>query len=74
MYVHIGNDKVVRKKDILGIFDIDSSTVSINTRKYLKMAEKEKRVFTLGYDLPKSFVLMKDKRVYLSPYNSSSIK
>ena len=32
MYIHIGNNKVVRKEDILGIFDLDSSTFSINTR------------------------------------------
>ena len=73
MFIHIGNNKVVRDKDILGIFDLDSSTVSINTRSYLKKAEAEKRVFTLGYELPKSFVILKNNEVYLSPFNTSSL-
>ena len=73
MYIHIGNNKVVRKQDILGVFDLDSSTVSINTRNYLKKAQMEKRVKTLGFELPKSFVILKNKEVYLSPFNTSSI-
>lgn len=73
MYIHIGNNKVVRKNDILGVFDLDSSTVSISTRKYLNKAQKEKRVITLGYELPKSFIILKNKEVYLSPLNTSSI-
>ena len=74
MYVHIGENKVVRKKDILFIFDLDSSTVSVHTRNYLKKAEKEKRVVLLGYDLPKSFVEVRDGTVYLSPFNTTTIK
>lgn len=66
MLIHIGENKVVRKKDILGIFDMDSTTVSVHSRKYLSNAQKEKRVKTLGYDLPRSFILMRDKTVYLT--------
>ncbi|MBE6663677.1 MAG: DUF370 domain-containing protein [Ruminococcaceae bacterium] len=73
MYIHIGNNKMVRDTDILGVFDLDSSTVSINTRNYLSNAQKEKRVITLGYELPKSFIILKNKEVYLSPLNTSSI-
>jgi len=64
---------MVRDTDILGVFDLDSSTVSINTRNYLSNAQKEKRVITLGYELPKSFIILKNKEVYLSPLNTSSI-
>ena len=73
MYIHIGHNRVVRDTDILGIFDLDSSTVSINTRNYLKRAQTEKRVKTLGYELPKSFIILKNNEVYLSPFNTSSI-
>lgn len=73
MYIHIGNNKMVRNTDILGVFDLDSATVSINTRNYLSNAQKEKRVITLGYELPKSFIVLKNKEVYLSPLNTSSI-
>ena len=73
MYVHIGPNKAVRREDIISVFDLDSSTVSVYTREFLKNAEKEKRVILLSYDLPKSFILMRDETVYLSPFNTSTI-
>ena len=73
MYVHIGPNKAVRREDIISVFDLDSSTVSVYTREFLKNAEKEKRVVLLSYDLPKSFILMRDETVYLSPFNTSTI-
>ncbi len=73
MYVHIGPSKAVRKEDIISVFDLDSSTVSVFTRNFLSKAEKENRVVLLSYDLPKSFILMRDETVYLSPFNSSTI-
>ncbi len=66
MYIHIGDNRVVRKKDIVGIFDMDSSTVSVITRKFLSNAQKNGRVIALGYDLPRSFIVMRDKTIYLS--------
>ena len=74
MYIHIGENKVLRKKDIAFIFDLDSSTVSIHTRNFLKKAEKENRVVLLGYDIPKSLVVTRDNTVYMSPFNSTTIK
>ena len=68
MYLHIGENKVIRKKDILAIFDMDSATVSSVTRKYLSNAQKEGRVKSLGLDLPRTFIVMRDKTVYLSAY------
>ena len=73
MYVHSGENKVIRKKDIEFIFDLDSATVSVHTRNYLKKAERENRVVLLGYDLPRSFIVTRDKTVYLSPFNSSTV-
>ena len=73
MYVHIGPNKAERREDIISVFDLDSSTVSVFTREFLKNAEKEKRVVLLSYDLPKSFILMRDETVYLSPFNTSTI-
>ena len=73
MYVHLGNNKSVRRCDIVAIFDLDSSTVSVHTRNFLSRAQAHGRVKALGYELPKSFVVMRDETVYLSPFNSSTI-
>lgn len=76
MYVHIGNDVVVHDQDIIGIFDMDTSTVKKITMKYLQKIESEGKLINISDDLPKSFIICKksDKEiVYLSNLNSSTL-
>ena len=40
MYLHLGQDTVVTLDEIIGIFDLDTTTVSKSTRNYLTNAEK----------------------------------
>ena len=62
MYLHAGNNKNIREKNIIGIFDIENSTVSEVTKKYLSDAEKRGEVETAaGDELPKSFIVYFDK-------------
>jgi hypothetical protein len=55
--VHLGKNGTVQLKDIVGIFDLDSSTESEITKDFLKRSEKEYKITNLLYDLPKSFVV-----------------
>ena len=57
MYLHIGNGITVRKKDIIGIFDLDSSTISAVTKKYINKNEKEGNILYGDSDLPRTFIL-----------------
>ena len=57
MYLHLGNDVVVDKKCIVGIFDMDNTTVSYQTRNFLAKAQKEGMVIDVADDLPKSFII-----------------
>ena len=57
MYLHLGQEVVVRRRDIVGVFDMDNTTVSPHTRSFLKKAEKKKQVTYVSMDLPKSFVV-----------------
>lgn len=57
MYLHLGQGVVVRQQDIVGVFDMDNTTVSPRTRQFLQKAEKGKRVTYVSMDLPKSFVV-----------------
>ena len=43
MYLHLGQDVVVRHQDILGIFDLDNASVSRITRLYLSAAQKKRQ-------------------------------
>ena len=61
MYLHIGNNRSIRTKAIIGIFDTDNATVSPTTRAFLKGKEKNIRVWNAaGEEIPKSFVLYID--------------
>ncbi|MBQ8380290.1 MAG: DUF370 domain-containing protein [Clostridia bacterium] len=68
MYLHIGNGITIKKKSIIGIFDLDSSTVSSITKKYIGANQKSGNILYGDYDLPRSFVLhdegVKDKKKY----------
>ena len=59
MFLHIGADMVIPAKNIIGIFDIDNTTISKDTREFLKIAEEEGFVKNVSRDLPKSFILQK---------------
>lgn len=77
MYVHIGNDFVLHKNDILGIFDFDLLYMSEYTRKHFKELERDNRLISITEDIPKSAVvafLSGEEVVYLSPLNSKTIQ
>ena len=62
MYLHIGNQINIRERDIVGIFDADRTTISWITRKYLSEAQKKELVSAANEEIPKSFVLYRDRR------------
>ena len=60
MYLHLGQNVMVRRQDVIGIFDLDNTTWSFRTRRFLELAERGGRVVTVGDDLPRSFVLTQE--------------
>ncbi len=72
MYLHIGENSVITTDKIIGIFDIDTSTVNKATRDYLALAEKNKKTVNVSYDLPKSFIVT-DEKIYISPINTATL-
>lgn len=62
MYLHAGNGKIIKKSSVIGIFDMDTSTISGITRKYLSDMEKQKNVSSAIEEVPKSFILYFDER------------
>ena len=76
MYLHLGSDTVVRSGDIIGVFDIENTSVSKNTREFLAGAGKRKNAVTGSYDMPKSFTVAVEngkERVYISALSSAAI-
>ena len=77
MYLHIGNGKSVKQKDIVGIFDLDTATVSKITKNFINKRQREGAVTYLDSDLPRAFILLTEKgktRVRLSRISTSGLK
>ena len=61
---------------MIGIFDLDITSQSHLTRKYLAACEKAGEVETASDDLPKSFVVCEGKgkrKLILSPMNTATL-
>ncbi|MBR6950478.1 MAG: DUF370 domain-containing protein [Oscillospiraceae bacterium] len=76
MYINIGQNVILSREGILGIFDLDTSTGSHLTRKFLAGMEKAGCIVNAAEDIPKSFVLYRNREdtvVYLSQYSSQTL-
>ena len=79
MFLHLGQETVVSDKNVIGIFDLDNATVAKATRTYLSAKEKEKKVVTVSFDLPRSFTVCagnggENETVYLSPLSPATLE
>ena len=77
MYLHIGSDVLVKTNEVVGVFNLDTGTDLYASRIFLNTAEKKGEIIPIGLDIPKSFVVCKNKngqKIYLSPLAASTIK
>lgn len=77
MYLHLGQSVVVPFRDVVGIFDLDNTSASHLTRRFLEQAQREGRVVNVSEELPKSFVLCgspgKNTTIYISQLSSATL-
>lgn len=76
MFLHLGENVVVPLKDIIGIFDMETTMYSTDTIQFLRMAEEDGFVVRITKDNPKSFVVAevdKKSKIYLSPISSTTL-
>lgn len=76
MYLHLGQETVLRTREILGVFDLDTATVSKHTRAFLASAEKRGQVVNVTSELPKSFIVTCGPKpaVYISQISAATLK
>jgi hypothetical protein len=71
--LHIGGDISVFKKDIVAIFDINSSSSGI-TAEFLEIAKSERIISEItNQEKSKSIILLANK-IYLSPISSTTLQ
>ncbi len=79
MFLHLGNDNLLRTQDIIGVFDLDTCTISKNTRNFLKNAQDNDIVINVTQNLPKSFIVSnnnktKKENIYITQVSASTLK
>ena len=77
MYLSIGGGFVVRRRDIVAVFDMDNATYSRISRDALSLAEKRGEVINAAEDIPRTFIVCEEggkRTVYLSGLSGSALK
>ena len=70
-WLYLGGEAAYEKKDVVAIFDLDNTSWSIDTRRFLNSAEKQGRIVNAAEDLPKAFAVCADGTVVLAQPNSA---
>lgn len=76
MFLHIGGDVVIPEKNIVAILDIETTTISDETKHFLKVSEETKLIQSISEDLPKTFIVTESEKkykIYLSPISSMTL-
>lgn len=76
MYVHLGRDYVLNDRDIIGIFNLETTTISPRGREFLNYVQKNGAVVSLSDELPQSYVLADSPvdTIYLSELSPAALK
>ena len=77
MYIHLGRDYVLNDRDIIGIFNLETTTITPRGREFLNYAQKNGAVVSLSDELPQSYVLADGAvvdTVYLSELSPAAMR
>jgi len=78
MYLFLGQETVVSTRDIVGVFDLDKSSTSAETKRFLSEAQKRGQIVDVSPgELPTSFVVCEREgvsQVYLSQISAGTLK
>ncbi len=73
MYIHLGEQISINDTTVIGIFDIENTTIGSDTRAYLSRLEKEGNAVNVSTEMPKSFVVCIENGVEVAYISSISV-
>ncbi len=76
MFLHLGNGAVADTDDIVAVLDMDNTTISKQSRRFLATAQKNGQVVDTSEDLPKAYVITNYKgetRVFITSVSSQTL-
>jgi len=76
MFLHIGEGKLVKKKDIVAVFDLETTSIGKKTKEFLRKSEKKGETEYISYEIPRTYVLCEKKgktKVYMTQLSSQTL-
>ena len=73
MYISLGNDVSVLQSDIIGVFDIEKTSVVKSVNDFLGYCQRNNRIYYVSLEMPKSFVVCSDC-VYITNISAYTIR
>ena len=76
MFLHIGKDKVIEKKDLICILDIESLKINDKINNIIEKLEQEKNIIDISENNRKTLVLVKENNIlkgYISNISSTTL-
>lgn len=77
MFLHIGEGKILSKKEIIGIFDLETTSVGKKTREFLRKSEKKGNMEYISAEIPKTYIITDyklRKKVYVTNISSQTLQ
>ncbi|MDD7428529.1 MAG: DUF370 domain-containing protein [Oscillospiraceae bacterium] len=78
MYIHLGNENCILGDSVIGIFDIENTSVGKITKEFLSAAEKRGNTEYVSYEMPKAYVVCDDKdygeKVYVTQVSPLTLR
>ncbi|MCQ2417090.1 MAG: DUF370 domain-containing protein [Oscillospiraceae bacterium] len=77
MYIHLGERISIHDSTVIGVFDLENTTIGPDTRSYLKRLEQEGKAVNVSTEMPKSFVVCQEQGVetaYISSISVATLK
>lgn len=76
MYIHLGEEVLIKSSEVMGIFDLEKTTTQKITKDFL--VSKKFDVVTVSYEMPKAFVVCVNEigktTVYISQISAATLR
>lgn len=76
MFLHLGKDIVINTKYIVGIFDIEKTSVKPDINNFLRECTKNNQVINVSYEMPRAIIVHREKdleKVYITPVSAGAL-
>lgn len=77
MYIHLGESISIHDSTVIGLFDIENTTIGQDTRAFLNRLEQKGRVVNVSDEMPKSFVICTEEGgevAYISSISAATLR